>query len=383
RPGVTGVYDNQNPFARVISADESLVMQFRNAGYETLGMGKLWHGGLGFPEQWSATGGRPRGGNRPPARLEDNSIGPIRFGVIDGGDEAVPDTATADYGVAELARKHERPFFLTLGFHKPHMPWNVPRKYFELHPLAGIQLPPHRTNDLDDLPTAGVKMAGPTGDHARVLASGRWKEAVQAYLAAISYLDAQVGRVLDAFDRSAYATNTIICFWGDHGWHFGEKSHWRKFALWEEATRAPFIWVVPGVTQPGGVCQRTVDFMSIYPTLCSLAGISVPKHVEGENIRSLLVNPSAHWDKPAITTFGRNNHAIRTERWRYIRYHDGGEELYDHGQDPYEWTNLAPRTAESSPVLKELARWLPTVNKPPVRRAGAAGRDGDEREPDP
>jgi arylsulfatase A-like enzyme len=385
RPGVTGVYDNQNPFARAIPASDSLVTQFRNAGYETLGMGKLWHGGLGFPEQWSATGGggRPRPGNRPPARLEDHSIGPIKFGIIDGGDDAVPDTAITDYGIAELARKHERPFFLTLGFHKPHMPWNVPRKYFELHPLAGIQLPPHRTNDLDDLPPVGVKMAGPTGDHARVLASGRWKEAVQAYLAAISYLDAQVGRVLDAFDRSAYSTNTIICFWGDHGWHLGEKSHWRKFALWEEATRAPFIWVVPGVTQSGGVCQRTVDFMSIYPTLCSLAGISVPKHVEGENIRSLLVNPSAPWDKPAITTFGQNNHAIRTERWRYIRYHDGGEELYDHGQDPYEWTNLAPRTVEFSPVLKELARWLPTVNQPPVRRAGAAGRDGDELDPDP
>ncbi len=385
RPGVTGVYDNQTPFARVIPAAESLVMQFRKAGYETLGMGKLWHGGLGSPEQWSTTNERPRRaggiggagtGGAVRARVDDRSIGPIKFGIVEGGDEAVPDTAIASYGVEELGRKHDRPFFLTLGFHKPHMPWNVPKKYYDLHPLAQIQLPPHRTNDLDDLPPAGVKMAGALGDHAKVVASGRWNEAIQAYLAAISYLDAQVGRVLDALDRSAYATNTIICFWGDHGWHLGEKLHWRKFALWEEATRAPFIWVVPGVTRPDGRCERTVDFMCIYPTLCNLAGIAVPAHVEGENIRALLENPAAAWDKPAVTTFGRNNHAVRTERWRYIRYHDGGEELYDHTRDPYEWTNLVAGQGNAfTSVIKDLSRWLPQANNPPTRRAASDPAD--------
>jgi arylsulfatase A-like enzyme len=212
-------------------------------------------------------------------------------------------------------------------------------------------------------------MAKPAGDHAKVLASGRWKEAVQAYLAAISYLDGQVGRVLDAFDKSAYATNTIICFWGDHGWHLGEKEHWRKFALWEEATRAPYIWVVPGETRPGGVCDRTVDFMSIYPTLCELSGVPVPEHLEGENLRPLLVNPKAVWGSPGITTFGRNNHAIRTERWRYIRYHDGGEELYDHANDEYEFTNLAGKSTEYDEVKRELAKFLPTVNNPAVKPA--------------
>jgi len=380
RPGVTGVYDNQNPFARVIKPDESLVLQFKNAGYETLGMGKLWHGGLGFAEQWTATGGRERAER---AMVDDRSIGPIKFGVMAGGDEGVSDTAIADYGIAELGRKHDRPFFLTVGFHKPHMPWNVPKKYFDLHPLNQIQLPPHRTNDLEDLPPAGVKMAGALGDHARVLASGRWKEAVQAYLAAISYLDGQVGRVLDAFDKSAYATNTIICFWGDHGWHLGEKEHWRKFALWEESTRAPFIWVVPGVTRAGGVCERTVDFMSIYPTLCDLAGVAKPQHVDGASLRPLLEKPQAAWDTPAVTTFGRSNHTVRTERWRYIRYHDGGEELYDHRADPYEWTNLVHRGAEFDATKKELAKWLPQTNNPPVLRANAAAVEGDEDNPTP
>jgi arylsulfatase A-like enzyme len=359
RPGTSGVYDNQDNYRNAIQAGESLVMQFKNAGYKTLGSGKLWHGGLGFAEQWTATGGR-EGGDR--AKVNDRSIGGIKFGVMEGGDEGVADTHIASYGIAELSKKHEKPFFLTLGFHKPHMPWNVPQKYFDLHPLDKIELPPHRTNDLDDVPTAGLKMAKSLGDHARVVESGRWKEAVQGYLAAISYLDAQVGRVLDALDKSAYATNTIICFWGDHGWHLGEKEHWRKFALWEESTRAPLIWVVPGVTKPGGVCERTVDFMSIYPTLCGLSGVPVPKHVEGANIRPLLVDPKAAWTTPALTTYLQNNHAIRTERWRYIRYHDGGEELYDHTIDTYEWTNLATKP-EHTELKAELAKWFPKMNR--------------------
>ena len=367
RPGVTGVYDNQDNYLRVIKSSDSLITQFKNAGYETLGMGKIWHGGLGFADQWTSTG-RGGGGGGERRKVEDRSIGPIKFGIMEGDDEGLPDTRIAAYGVAELTRKHDRPFFLALGFQKPHMPWNVPKKYFDLHPLESIELPPHRTNDLDDLPPAGVRMARTLGDHPKILASGRWKEAVQAYLAAISYLDAQVGRVLDAFDKSASATNTIICFWGDHGWHLGEKEHWRKFALWEEATRAPFIWVAPGVTRPGGICGRTVDFMCIYPTLCDLAGVPLPKHVEGANIRPLLADPKAAWDLPALTTFQPNNHAVRTERWRYIRYRDGGEELYDHDNDEYEWTNLASKP-EYANLKKELSKFFPTQNQPKVKGA--------------
>ena len=389
RPSTTGVYDNNVDWRPHVAPERTLITHFRRNGYYTAGAGKIYHGGFDRQEEWDDYGRERRG----PCKLLNptDGVAAIKFSPVDCGDDGISDYSIASYGIEQLERKHDKPFLLTIGFHKPHMPWNVPKKYFDLYPLDKIELPPYRDDDLADVPPAGVKMARSPGstspdrpsDHESMVQSGRWKEAVQAYLATISYLDTQLGRVLDALDRSAYRENTVVLLFGDHGWSLGEKHHWRKFALWEEATRAPFIWVVPGVTQPGGVCQRTVDFMSIYPTLCSLAGISVPKHVEGENIRSLLVNSSAPWEKPAITTFGQNNHAVRTERWRYIRYHDGGEELYDHGQDPYEWTNLAPRTAEFSPVLKELARWLPTVNKPPVRRAGAAGRDGDELDPDP
>ncbi len=364
RPSSTGVYDNGNPFELAVDSKQSLVTQLKEAGYETLGMGKLWHGGLGFPDQWSSTGGKD-GDGKEQGKVDDRSIGGIRFGIVAGGDEAIADTQIADYGIAELNKSHERPFFLTVGFHKPHMPWNVPQKYFDMHPLDKIQLPPTKENDLDDIPQAGLKMAKAFGDHAAVLESGRWKEAVQAYLAAISYLDGQVGRVIDALEKSSHANNTIICLWGDHGWHLGEKQHWRKFALWEEATRAPLIWVAPGITKPNGVCDRPVDFMSIYPTLFELAGVPVPKHIQGKSIRDLLENPKSTREAFALTTFGQNNHAVRSDRWRYIRYADGSEELYDHNNDPYEWENVASKS-EHDALKKELGSYLPIDNINPV-----------------
>ena len=373
RPGTTGIYDNDNPFAGALKPGESLVMQFKNADYDTLGTGKLWHGGLGWQEQWTAT----KRETSEKRKISNRSIGGIAFGpIVEGGDEAVSDTGIADYGISELGKAHDKPFFLALGFHKPHMPWHVPQKYYDMHPLAGIELPPTKEDDLSDIPPAGIKLAHRSGDHAAVLESGRWKEAVQAYLATISYLDGQIGRVLDAYDKSPHKDNTIIVFWGDHGWHLGEKEHWRKFALWEETTRAPFIWVVPGVTKPGGVCKSPVDFMSVYPTLCELTALPKPTWVEGDNIKPLLADPAAAWDGVGITTYGRNNHAVRTDRWRYIRYADGGEELYDHGNDEYEWTNLASKP-EHAELKAELTEHFPTTNVPASPRGGMAGEGGD------
>ena len=375
RPGTTGIYDNNNPFTKVLTPDQSLVMQFKNAGYDTLGTGKLWHGGLGWPEQWTTI----QEETVKKGKVSDRSIGGIAFGpIVEGGDEAVSDTGIADYGISELSKLHDKPFFLTLGFHKPHMPWNVPQKYYDMHPLADIQLPPTKEGDLSDIPPIGLKMAKPTGDHAAVLASGRWKEAVQAYLATITYLDGQIGRVLDAYDKSPHKDNTIIILWGDHGWHLGEKEHWRKFALWEEATRAPFIWVAPGITNPGGVCKSPVDFMSVYPTLCELTALPKPAWLEGDNIKPLLSDPAAAWTGVAITTFGQNNHAIRTDRWRYIRYTDGTEELYDHSNDEYEWTNLATNP-EYTALKASLAKHFPTHNVPPSSTGKMSDSDGAQR----
>jgi arylsulfatase A-like enzyme len=174
-----------------------------------------------------------------------------------------------------------------------------------------------------------------------------------------------LGRLLDAFEKSAYKDNTIICLWGDHGWHLGEKHHWRKFALWEESTRSPFMWVVPGVTRPNTLCGRTVDFMSIYPTLMELCGIPRPQHVEGVSIRALLANPAAAWSTPALTTYRFGNHGVRNADWRYIRYANGDEELYNDTKDPNEWTNLATKP-EFAAKKAELAPFMPTINHPDV-----------------
>lgn len=363
-PSTTGVYDNGQDWRRVVPAERTLVTTFRRAGYRTLGAGKIYHGGFDRHEEWDDYLQRETQASVPRhASANGDGVGGIKFAPLDCRDEDLADWSIVQYGIEQLGRKHDRPFLLTIGLHKPHMPWNVPRKYFDLHPLADIQLPPVRDDDLSDVPAAGVRMARPEGDHREMLASGRWNEAVQAYLATISYADMLIGRLIDALDQSAYKDNTIIVLWGDHGWHLGEKQHWRKFALWEEAARAPLIWVVPGVTQPGAKCERTVDFMSCYPTLCELCGVEVPAHVQGVSIRRLLSDPQGAWERPALTTFGRNNHAVRSERWRYIRYADGGEELYDEIADPYEWTNLAGDPQRAA-VKAELARWLPQHNAP-------------------
>ena len=216
---------------------------------------------------------------------------------------------------------------------------------------------------LDDIPPAGIKMAKPGGDHAKFLKSGRWKAAIQSYLATVAYTDMNVGRLLDALEKSPHKDNTIIVLWSDHGWALGEKQHWRKFALWEETTRTPFIWSVPGMTKAGTRSTRSVDLMSIYPTLCELTGIDTPEHVEGVSIVPLLKNPQAAWDRPAITTHGRGNHGVRSETHRLIRYANGDEELYHNAKDPYEYTNLAGHP-EYATVKKQLAKWLPATEVP-------------------
>jgi arylsulfatase A-like enzyme len=288
-------------------------------------------------------------------------VGGIRFAPVDATDEQMGDYHTVTFCIEQLQKKHDRPFVLACGLHKPHMAWNVPKKYYDMFPLDSIVLPKVLETDLDDVPPAGVRMARPEGDHADILKSDRWKDAVQGYLAAGAFCDAMIGRLMEAFDKSAYKDNTIIVFWGDHGWHLGEKQHWRKFTLWEEAARAPLFFVAPGVTKPKQTCERTVDFMSIYPTLCDLAGLPIPSHNEGVSVLPLLKDPSAEWNHAALTTHGRNNHGVRTERWRYIRYSDGGEELYDHDADPLEWKNLASDPKLAS-VKAELAKSLPKTN---------------------
>lgn len=380
RPGATGVYDNQENFRPVIPEAITLTTQFRKAGYYVCGSGKIYHNSVYRSGEWDDWL------NRVDRRSEDKpdkaKAGKLDISPLNCRDEDMPDYAFVSYAIDRLNRRHDKPFFIACGLTKPHLPWSVPKHYYEKFPLQNIELPPYKEDDLQDLPPVALQMArGPANDHETILQEGgtnTWKRAIQAYLAAINFCDGQVGRLLDAYDRSPERENTIICFWSDHGWHLGEKHHWRKFALWEETTRAPLIWVVPGLTKPDMRCDRTVDFMTTYPTLMDLCGLPIPSHVQGRSIRTLLADPQAPWETPAITTYKQNNHTVRSQEWRYTRYHDGGEELYNELNDPYEWTNLA-KGPESDSSKAALARWLPTENKPAAKGANASTPDDNDR----
>jgi len=374
RPWNSGVYLNPQPWRPVMTDVVTLPQHFMANGYHARAGGKIYHGAYEDRASWNTWF---EGYGKSPALNAKEKENPHAKagGIVWGNLHNAPVEKMSDYKLAIwvadfLKQKHDQPFFVGCGFKKPHMPWQVPGKYYDKFPVEDITIPYVPQNDLDDIPKAGLAMAKPGGDHTKIINSENWKYAVQGYLATINFMDEQVGRVLDALDAGPNADNTIILFWGDHGWHLGEKQHWRKFSLWEEATKAPLIFVAPGVTQPGTRCDTPVDFMNIYPTLVDLAGLPLPKHLDGVSIKPLLQDANAKWDRPAITTHGRNNNAVRTDRWRYIRYVNGDQELYDHDNDPMEFTNLAGDKA-NAPLMKKLGTYMPT----PAQSVKDAPRD--------
>jgi arylsulfatase A-like enzyme len=383
RPSTSGVYENQQPMRDAPLLKDAITMpqHFMAHGYRVVGGGKIYHGGYPDPQSWQEyfpSQQRTQPGNPQPEQRPANGIpGAANFdwAPLDVPESEMGDMKTAEWVSKELARRHDKPFFLACGIFRPHLPWYTPQKYFDMYPLDRIALPVVKEDDLDDVPAEGRRLALRSGDHKKVSDHQQWKKGVQAYLASISFADACVGRVLDALDQSAYAKNTIVVLWSDHGWHLGEKLHWRKFALWEEATRNVFAIAAPGVTKPSTTCARTVSSMDLYPTLIELCGLAPKKELEGVSLTPLLKNPGAKWDRPALTTYERGNHTVRSERWRYIRYHDGGEELYDHDKDEMEWTNLAAKP-ELSKVKQELAKWLPETDAPDSpKRRGVTGQN--------
>ncbi|HPC61685.1 MAG TPA: sulfatase [Verrucomicrobiota bacterium] len=372
RPTTTGVYHNQQPWMKHIPPKHCLNDYLRQFGFTSLAAGKIYHYRNYKPEEWDEVF-YPRDDTLPNS-VANRTPGPFGYRMFTSGkpeapfqeqraEELLVDAQSVTWCVEQLNRQ-TNPFFMACGLHRPHTPWDVPKKYFDLHPLESIQLPAVLTNDLADVPPPGLRFAGRTV-HANIIQAGLWKDRVRAYLAAVSFADAQVGRLLDALEASPHRDNTIIVFVGDNGWHLGEKEHWAKSALWREATCVPLIWVAPGLTKGGTRCEQAVDLMSVFPTLCELAGVPVPKHAEGVSIRPLLADPKAAWPQPALVTHLPGNHAICTADWRYIRYADGSEELYDERKDPNEWTNLAAKP-ELADVKKKLARYLPAKEAAPV-----------------
>ncbi|MBN1845368.1 MAG: sulfatase [Sedimentisphaerales bacterium] len=387
RPSTSGVYRNVNPWraSPVLKDAVTLPQHFMAHGYRAVGSGKIFHDAFCDPASWheywpAKTKQRPA--DPLPAGRPLNGIpktAHFDWGPVPADKTQMGDWKVTDYVIGQLGQKHDQPFFLACGLFRPHLPWYVPPEYFDKYPLDTITLPTINENDLDDVPPLGRKMAGGR-DHNHVIQYHQWRKAVQGYLASIRFADDCVGRVIDALDQSDYADNTIIVFWADHGWHLGEKLHWRKFALWEEATHNPLLFVVPGVTKPNQRCTRPVSLIDIYPTLVDLCGLGPAGHLEGQSLRPLLEDPQKTWDRPALTTHGKDNHSIRSERWRYIRYADGTEELYDHENDPLEWKNLAA-DPKYNDMKNQLARWLPRQNANEIPKPGAKKTSGDATAP--
>lgn len=376
RPSTSGIYCNNGWFREHPKWGDWVTMPqyFHQQGYAAWQGGKVFHHPAGrmsdpasWDQQYSANSGTPA--PPPERRFLHGMKGKFKTGwfnvgldwaALDVGDEGTGDWKTADLAGQFLQQNHEGPFFLACGIFRPHLPWYAPRKYFDLHPLDQIILPPYKEDDLDDVPAMGRRLARPE-EAAIIKASGQWKNGVQGYLACGSFADACVGHVLDALENSAYGENTIVVLWGDHGFNLGQKDHWEKYALWEETSRTPLIIHAPGVSPADARCKHPVSLVDIYPTLIELCGLPERKDLDGRSLAPLVAEAGRAWPHPAVMTHWQNNHAIRDDQYRYIHYRDGGEELYDHQADPYEWTNLAHKP-ECAAVKEKLAQWLPRVN---------------------
>lgn len=376
RPSTTGIYLQINDH-HIRDANEAtkactfLPDYFEQHGYKTLAAGKLFHNGdrakvfdvHGTP---SNMGPKPKKRfNYDPAWFEDRKGSTqTDWAAYPEADEQMPDHRTASWAVDQLKEDHEKPFFLAVGFCRPHVPWYAPQKWFDQHPLDSIQTPPYTADDLDDVPAISRRLNEapmmPTTEWA--LENDQWKKIVQAYLACTTFVDHQIGRVLKALDDSPYADNTVIVLWTDHGYHLGEKNRFAKQAIWEEATHVNLIFAGPQLPSHQR-CDAPVELLSIYPTLVDLAGLPANPQNEGVSLRPLLKNVNTEWPHVAITTYGRNNHSIRSRNFRYVRYENGAEEFYDHRNDPQELHNLAADNRNREERFF-IGRHLPEVNAP-------------------
>lgn len=372
----SGMYSNYQYWREVLPDVQTLPQYFMANGYWAGGAGKIFHNDQPDPQSWddyypSKEKHMPDYFIPKPGETVNMPPFPNMYGAFDWTPIDIPDEETGDFKsirwvIDQLNREHEKPFFLACGIYRPHLPWYVPQKYFDMFPIEEVELPKYLENDLDDVGERARDIAHRGGNyHKHVMEAAQWKNAVQGYLASIAYADAMVKKVLDALKISAYARNTIVVLWSDHGWQLGEKTHWRKFALWENVVRTVLMIRAPAGTlglgegsAVGGRCDRVTSLMDIFPTLIDLCGLPSKEGLDGHSLVPLLKDPDVEWDYPAITTYDFSEFSIRTQNWRYIRYIDESEELYDHRTDPEEWNNLAEKP-EYKEIKKKLQSYIP------------------------
>jgi len=358
RPSTTGIYDNLqagSPPDHPAMRATLLPRYFKDHGYIVLGVGKVpGHSTGRYPWDESFDPSEQATHAKPPP----NDSGKIVWDAWPETREQMSDWQLAGWVSAEVSKRHTTPFLLMAGFVKPHLPWYVPREYFDRVPADSVTPPPLRTNELEGLPTVAQRREGRALGELR----SKRREAFAAYLAACAFADDCVGRVMAALDAGPNRDNTIVVLCGDNGFQMGEKNTWGKGRLWEESTRVPLILAGHGVSAQQR-CAKPVSLLDLYPTLVEMCGLPPVKTLEGESLVPLLKNSSAAWDHVALTTMAYKSHGVRTERWRYIRYADGSEELYDHDADPREWKNLA-NDGKYETLKEDLRRRLPAYDAP-------------------
>lgn len=382
RPSTTGIYgqirDTGLRDASKVTQEATFLPDYlEQQGYHTAGSGKMFHNGdraKYFDEYGKGTNFGPKPKKRfayDPAWFPDRSGSTqTDWGVFPGEDENMPDHDTAEWVIDWLRQRQETtspaPFFLAAGFVRPHVPWYTSQKWFDAHPVDQLSMPAYLADDWDDLPPISIAV-----NEAPMMPSMKWVNEnqmlpaiVQSYLACTTFVDNQVGRVLEALRASPYAETTYIVLWSDHGYHVGEKGRFAKQSLWERSSRVPLIIVGPGLPA-GQRCDRPVELLDLYPTLLELLNLPPNAKHEGLSLVPLLLDSAAERSRPAITTYGPGNHAIQDERYRLIVYEDGSRELYDHEQDPHEWHNLIAEGKPGLPAMESRLRgFVPKVNAP-------------------
>lgn len=373
RPSSTGIHGLKPGIRQVAATRDAVTLpqHFAQSGYSTACFGKVYHDGS-IPRHLQAAElevwGPSPGPALPPHKLVDTpSDNPwVDWGVFPEDDRRQPDWKVTNLAIEQLERRpKERPFFIAVGYRLPHVPCYVSQKWFDrLPPESEICVPTVPADDLDDVPffSRYLHWKVPEPDLPWLQEAGQWRPLVRAYLACTTFMDAQVGRLLDALDAAGVAEQTIIVLWSDNGWHLGEKMMIGKNTLWERSTRVPLMFAGPGI-KANQTCEQPAELLDLYPTLIELCRLPEAPGLEGHSLVPQLKNAKKRRRWPAITTHNQGNHTIRTDRWRYIRYADGSQELYDLRTDPNEWTNLAGSSGHRR-VVRKLARWLPEVDLP-------------------
>lgn len=368
QPANSGIYHDFQRWREsdVLRFAPTITQYFRRQGYSVIGSGKLFHDAFPDAESWDLYWPSPQ---LAQPESDEPVLNPVHkvLGKEDMDWRQLPedkaemnDWQVADWIVDRLDQYQEEPFFLACGFSGLALPWHAPQSYFDLYPLSKIELPLTKNDDLNDIPEGGRDRSR-VEVHNYLTNNRKWRTAVQAYLANITFVDDCIGRVLDGLESSPYRNNTIVVLWSDQGMSLGEKQHWQGETLWEEATKTVLMMRAPGLTKPGSICETPVNLIDIYPTLLEVCGLPNQALLNGHSLLPLLEKPKAKWKYPSITTNGKNNHAIRLGPWRYIRYADGSEELYDRRSDPMEWTNLALNPQYQS-TCKRLRKYIPLHN---------------------